>query len=56
MTRRVTYTVAVLALLTLVGSVAYRLAPGQEFLIKRGALLAFCGTAETFDGLPAWLF
>ena len=53
MTRRVTYTVAVLALLTLAGSVAYRLAPVQDFLMKRGALLAFGGTAETFDGLQA---
>ena len=53
MTRRVTYTVVVLALLTLVGSVAYRLAPVQDFLMKRGALLAFGGTAEPFDGLQA---
>ena len=53
MIRRVTYTVAVLVLLTLIGSVAYRLAPVQDFLMKRGALLVFGGTAKTFDGLQA---
>ena len=53
MTRRVIYTVAVLALLTLAGSVAYRLPPVQDFVMKRGALLVFGGSAETFDGLQA---
>ena len=53
MTRRMIYTVAVLALVTLVGSVAYRLSPVQDFIMKRGVLLVFGSSAETFDGLQA---
>ena len=39
MTRRIIYTIAVLAIVTLVGSVAYRLPPVQDFVMKRGVLL-----------------
>ena len=53
MTRRMIYTVAVLALVTLVGSVAYRLSPVQDFVMKRGTLLVFGGSADPFDGLQA---
>ena len=53
MTRRMIYTVAVLALVTLVGSVAYRLSPVQDFVMKRGTLLVFGGSVDTFDGLQA---
>ncbi|MBL6815248.1 MAG: MBL fold metallo-hydrolase [Pseudomonadales bacterium] len=53
MTRRVIYWFVIFALLTAAAFVVYRLAPVQDFLMKRGVMLVFGGTAETFDGLQA---
>ena len=53
MTRRLSYTIGILALLAIVGLIAYRLPPVQDFVMKRATQVVFGGPLETFDGLQA---